>query len=222
MPQTETHRSRSAAAVAPFLLLACLMLAACGGSSSKTTSSATASASTTSTGAKSTTNGTTPTGKPAPGAAAGRFAALRECLKKDGITLPKRTPGQRRRPGGGGFLGGGGAAPQLPKGVTRAQYEAALKKCGGGAFGRPRSANPVFTRALVKFADCMRADGVKIPEPNTSGKGPIFTTKGINTSSAQFRAAETKCSADLRSSFGGGGARGGTAPGSPGAPPTTG
>jgi hypothetical protein len=216
MPQTETHRSRSAAAVALVLLLACLVLAACGGSSSKTTSSA----STTTTGATSTTNGTSTTGKPVPGAATGRFAALRECLKKNGITLPKRAPGQRRRPGGGGFLGGGGAAPQLPKGVTRAQYEAALKKCGGGAFGRPRSANPAFRRALVKFADCMRENGVKIPEPNTSGKGPIFTTKGINTSSAQFRAAEAKCSADLRSSFGGGGARGGTSPGSPGAPAT--
>ena len=38
----------------------------------------------------------------------GRFAAVRECLQKNGITLPQRTPGQRRPPGAaGGFLGGG-------------------------------------------------------------------------------------------------------------------
>ncbi len=65
-----------------------------------------------------------------PARAASRFKALRECLQKNGITLPKRTPGQRPP---GGFLGGAGG-PQLPAGVTRAQYQAAVKKCGGAAF----------------------------------------------------------------------------------------
>jgi hypothetical protein len=213
MPQTKTHRSKNAAAVALVLLLAGLMLAACGGSSGKTTSSATASAS------ASTTTGTSTTGAPK-GPGAGRFAALRECMAKNGITLPKRAPGQRPRPGAGGFLGAG-AGPQLPKGVTRAQYEAVLKKCGGGVFrgGASRTNNPAFRQALVKFAACMRENGVKLPEPNNSGKGPIFDTKGVNTASTQFRAAERKCSASLRGAFGGG-AAGGGGPASAGAPAT--
>jgi hypothetical protein len=212
MPQTKTHRSKSAAAVALVLLLAGLMLAACGGSSGKTTSSATASAS-----ASTTTTGTSTTGAPK-GPGAGRFAALRECMAKNGITLPKRAPGQRPRPGAGGFLGGG-AGPQLPKGLTRAQYEAVLKKCGGGAFrGGPRANSPAFRQGLVKFAACMRENGVKLPEPNNSGKGPIFDTKGVNTASTQFKAAERKCSSSLRGAFGGGAASGGAPPGSAGAP----
>ena len=213
MPQTKTHTSKSAAAVALVVLLAGLMLAACGGSSGKTASSATASAST------STTTGTSTTGAPK-GPGAGRFAAVRECMAKNGITLPKRAPGQRpRRPGAGGFLGGG-TGPLLPKGVTRAQYEAVLKKCGGGVFrGGPRANNRAFRQALVKFAACMRENGVKLPEPNNSGKGPIFDTKGIDTASTQFRAAERKCATVLRGAFGGG-AAGGGGPGSAGAPAT--
>jgi hypothetical protein len=98
-----------------------------------------------------------------------------------------------------------GAGAQLPKGVTRTQYQAALKKCAGGAaFPRPRANSPASRQsltksaALTKFAACMRENGVKLAEPNTSGKGPIFKTTGIKTASTQFRAAERKCSAVLR------------------------
>ena len=199
------------------LLLACLGLAACGGSSSSSSSSTAAAATSTSTG----------TGAKGPNA--GRFTAVRECLQKNGITLPKRTPGQKRPPGGaGGFLGGGGAGagaaggPALPKGVTRAQYEAALKKCGGGNFagrgGAARFKSPAFKAALAKFATCMRENGVNVPAPNTSGSGPVFDTKGIDTSSAQFKAAEAKCQSDLTGAFRRGPGAGGS-PSASGAPP---
>jgi hypothetical protein len=164
---------------------------------------------------------------------------VRECLKKEGITLPQRTPGQKRPSGGaGGFLGGGGASgaagPQLPKGVTRAQYEAALKKCrGGNSFGRGgagRFDSPTFKAALAKFATCLRQNGVNVPVPNTSGKGPVFDTKGIATSSAQFRTAEAKCQSDLSGAVRRGPGAGGGAGGVPGtngtpagaAPPSSG
>jgi hypothetical protein len=189
MPQTHTSSSRSAIA-AVVLVLASLALAACGSSSSgssTTTASTSASA-------------TTPS-KQRPGA--GHFAALRECLQKDGITLPKRTPGQRPSPGTHGFLPGGSA---LPKGVTRAQFQAALQKCGvsGGAFFAGRGGrfnSPAVKQALAKFAACMGENGVKVPAPNTSGNGPIFNTKGLDTSSATFRNAEAKCRADLQGAF---------------------
>jgi hypothetical protein len=60
-----------------------------------------------------------------------------------------------------------------------------------------------FTHALSKFAICLRAHGIKLPEPRTSGKdkGPVFDTKGVNTKSAQFRSAETACSGALRASL---------------------
>jgi hypothetical protein len=211
MPHLNSNR-RKPAASAPavlVLLLACLGFAACGSSSGSSSSTTSASAPATTTGA---------TGAKGPNS--GRFEAIRECLQKNGITLPQRTPGQRRRPGGaGGFLGGGGGAaggPSLPKGVTRAQYEAALKKCGGGNFaGRGAGArfkSPAFKAALVKFASCMRENGVNMPEPNTSGTGPVFSSKGLNTSSPKFQAAEVKCRSDLSAAFRRGAGAGGKAP----------
>ena len=149
---------------------------------------------------------------------------MRECLQKNGITLPKRTPGSHQ---GGGFVPGAGAGggPQLPSGVTRAQYEAALKKCGGGSghfFGGGGSArrlnNSVFKTALTKYGDCLRENGINLPAPNTSGNGPIFDTKGINTSSSQFKAASAKCRSALIGAF----RRPAGAPGGAGTPPAGG
>jgi hypothetical protein len=197
-----TRRTRAgagkAAAVVALLLLSSLGLAACGSSGSSTSASANAAA-TTGSGAGAAASGTTGPGADSSGPTgprSGRFAALRECLQKNGVTLPKRTPGQRPP---GGFLGG---ATGLPNGVTRGQMQAALKKCGGiFGGGLRRFNNPGYKQALAKFATCMRENGVNVPEPNTSGQGPVFNTSGLNTNSAQFRTAELKCRADLRGSF---------------------
>jgi len=170
-------------------LVGCLGLAACGGSSSKTTTAASAA----SVGGASGASG--PYG--ATGGRA-RFGALRECLKKNGINLPERTPGQPR-PGGatGGFFGGGAGA-KLPKGVTPAEMQAALRKCGRGFGAGLRGVNtPAFKAAFTKFVACMHENGITLPAPNTSGNGPVFNSKGLDTSSAKFMAAEAKCRADL-------------------------
>jgi hypothetical protein len=194
------------AGVLAVLLLTCLGLAACGSSSSSTTTSANAAATT------GTSGGAGPSGSPGTGFTgsggprSGRFAALRECLQKNGVTLPKPTPGQRPR----GFFRG---ATGLPAGVTRTQMEAALKKCGGGFGGGLRRFNsPGYRQGLAKFATCMRENGVNVPEPNTSGNGPVFNTNGLNTNSTQFRTAEAKCRGELRGSFGSGAGTGATAP----------
>lgn len=197
MPRIDRHSSRpAAAALASILVLASVALAACGGSSSSNTTNASAAASTTTTPA----TGTTVPGAAPAGAGGSRFAAVRECLQKQGITLPKRTPGQGRP--SGGFLGGGGGGAHLPSGVSRSQFEAAMKKCGGGfsrSFNPARSAQT--KAALAKFSTCMNENGVKLPAPNSSGKGPIFDTTGIDTNSSQFKAAEAKCRSILASAF---------------------
>jgi hypothetical protein len=211
MPHPISNRTRPVLLSVLALVLASLLLAACGSSSSGTTTTTTSASSTTST-----------TGAPGSASArVGRFAAVRECLQKAGITLPKRSPGQ----GGGGFLAGGG--PQLPKGVTRAQYEAAIKKCGGFGFkggrfsGTARFSSPQFKGALVKFASCMRENGVNLPTPNSSGKGPIFNTKGLSVTSPKFKTAQQKCASTLRAAYPG--VNRGAGPGQgQGAPPSAG
>jgi hypothetical protein len=209
MQSRKSHRTRPLTAVA-LIVLAALLLVACGGSSTSSTASSTTSSATTKAGGN------------APG---GRFTALRECLKKEGITLPQRVPGKT----GQGAPPPGSAAPfagqgprQVPPGVSRAKFEAAMKKCGGGsttaggAGATGRLHNPTFTKALTAFATCMRQNGVNVPSPNTSGKGPIFSTKGLDTGSAKFRTAQQKCSSLLNV------ARPGGQGGPPGAQPPAG
>jgi hypothetical protein len=175
------------------LTLASLVLAARGGSSSSNTNASATTASSSTTGAG--------------GPGRGRFAPLRSCLQKNGITLPQRTPGAKRPPGAGGFgaFAGGGGGPRLPSGVSRAQFQAALKKCGATGFGGAgRFNSPAFRQALTAFATCMRQNGINLPAPNTSGNGPLFDVKGIDTASPGFKAATTKCRSDLPGTFRGG------------------
>lgn len=221
------RKTKTVAMAVVVLAVAGLVLAACG-SSSKNATSSNASATVTNSGGSNSTgtgssNGSTPGATGTTGAPnSGHFSALRECLAKNGITLPTPKSGQGGKPGQGGRPYGAGGF-QLPKGVSKAQYEAAFKKCGGSAF--PRSggsfrSSPQFKQALVKFASCMRSNGVNVPEPNTSGKGPVFNTKGLDTSSSKFKTAESKCRSELGGAFNGGGngpggGAGGTPPGSP-------
>jgi hypothetical protein len=182
------------------LAVACLGLAACGSSSK--------SSSTTTTSAAASTGGRA------------RFTQLRQCLQKSGINLPPRAPGAGRPPGGGGgFLGGGGSGgPALPAGVTRAQLQAAMTKCGAGArFGQRRVNSPAFRQAVTAYATCMRQNGVKLPAPNTSGNGPVFSTSGINRNDPKFKAANTKCESKLRGVFPGRTGSAGSAAGGGGA-----
>jgi hypothetical protein len=222
IPRRRLTAIPSLIALTATLVAASLGLAACGGSSSTTTTTQTtanaaatgATTGTTTTGA--TTTDTSPSGKSASGGAStatsstgatttpgasttgttpasrtARIAAVHACLTKKGITL-----------GSGGLRGA-----HLPKGMTHAQLLEAFESCGrglvGDRFGKRGNGfhnsfdNPRFHAALASFAACMRQNGINIGEPNTSGKGPVFDTKGLNTGSAQFKAAETKCRSTL-------------------------
>jgi hypothetical protein len=216
------HLRRPATPAAALLLaasLAALLLAGCGSSSTtpSTGANANASASATTPKGASGTKGT------------GRAKAIRECLQKAGINLPQQPQGAHPPSGGGagGFFGGPGGA-KLPKGVTREQFQAALKKCGltrrlgSGRFGagRGRLNSPAFRQSLTSFSKCMQEHGVKLPAPNTSGKGPVFNTSGIDTTGSTFVKAEDACRGKLHFFAPRPGGEGGTGPA--GAPPAGG
>jgi hypothetical protein len=158
-------------------LPAAIALLGCGGSSNPSSSFST--------------RASAPAGHAANGSAAAgtsSFTALRGCLKTQGVTLPQRVPGkpgQGGSPAGGAVpLAGGLQGLRKPQGVSRAKFDAALIKCGGGGrSGGPgagaRLRNPAFTKSLERYTACLRRSGVDVSKPGTD--------------SAKLRAASQKC-----------------------------
>lgn len=229
---TPRHRRPSIALLATVGALACLALAGCGGSSSN----GSAGSSTATPASSSSSSSRNAHSSAAKATFASRFARLRECLQENGVTLPTHPgaagagvtgPGgpTTTTPGGHHFgFGGRGRFVQGLSSGERAKYEAAIRKCGGSSFrGRGFAAgNPAV---LTKFSECMRRNGVNLPKPNTSGKGPIFGTKGLDRNSSTFKNAESKCRSELGVPAGGppgGGYPGGGYPGGGTPPPAAG
>jgi hypothetical protein len=163
-------RFKALAALAAAVALAALALAGCGGSSGTSSSKATGS-----TSAGSTATSTTAT----------QPERLRACLKRLGINVPSSVSTVSDLVG------------NPPKGVSRAQLVAAVQSCGGIGPGlanvKPRTSASAYTHAFVSFVSCMREQGVNLPAPNTSGKGPVIDLKGVDTTSAKYKAAAGKC-----------------------------
>jgi hypothetical protein len=178
------------------LALGCV-IAACGSASS--------SSSTTSSSASGGSSGTTTT-TAATGSA--RRTALEACLKQHGVTLPSRpagAPSGGGAPGGApgsstgtgtgttgtgttprrGFFGGGGFA-------NNPKLQAAFKACGANFGGRRGNfAGRLSHTAVTKYVACVRQHGYNLPNPNFSGKGPIFPAN-IRTNQ-KFIAASKPC-----------------------------
>jgi hypothetical protein len=223
--RSQSRRPLTLTAALAALVAVSLGVAACGGSSTTTTTTQTSanaaatgtttaaattgSASTSASGATTagaTTTGTTPAGGSGTGTttaapASSRLAAVHSCLAKKGITIPQ---------------GSSLANAKLPSGVSRTQLYEDVRSCSAGFFppgdrgrfaGRGKGfhnpfSSPRFHAALARFAACLRQHGVNVGEPNTSGKGPVFDTKGINTGSPQFKAAAAQCRTALLSGLG--------------------
>jgi hypothetical protein len=174
------------ALLAVVVLAAGGLIAACGSSSSTSTSSAAASATT-----SSTTAGTN--------AASSRRAALAACLKQHGVNLPARPSGSGGAGGGGsgtpggggrGFLFGGGGAAANPK--LRAAFQACGARFGSGG-GRFRGR--VSRQAITNYVMCVRQHGYNLPNPNFSGKGPVFPAS--IRSDPKFQSASRACQSIL-------------------------
>jgi hypothetical protein len=185
-----------------------VLVGACGSASSSSTSSAGGTGTTASASGGGAAGGA--------GANSARRAALAACLKQHGVTLPSRPAGA---PGGGpagsgaagggtgtngtgtngtgtsgtgatprrGFFFGGGGFAANPK------LRSALQACGakvgfrGGTGARARLSHT----AITKFVTCVRQHGYNLPNPNFSGKGPIFPAN--IQSSKTFQAASRAC-----------------------------
>lgn len=220
-PKAKPLRRRGVALIGTAsLVILCLALAACGSSSG--TSAGTTSAASSG-------------GNAAGGHGSSTFATLQACLVKAGIKLqaptgkpPKgagtSTGTKPTGPPAGGGAGAGGFA-KAPSGVSEAKYREALKKCGATNFSAGTHLNSTAAKAaLTKYEACMAGDGVTLPKANLAGGGPIFKVSKTETSSATFKAAESKCQSDLKGvlAAGTGAGAGGPGGGSPGGGPPSG
>jgi hypothetical protein len=131
-------------------------------------------------------------------------ADQRACMEKNGAPAPSGPPAGGTTTQTGPRPGATGAPP--PGAVRRignpqdfAKMQAAAKKCGvslpqGGPQGGPPDVNSAQFQASVKdYATCMSDNGYTMPEPNFSGKGPVFDESKVDRSDPKFTAASAEC-----------------------------
>jgi hypothetical protein len=156
------------------LLLASIAVG-CGGGSSESSDSSDASAS----GSTSARGGAVE-GRQGPKGQ----AELRECLEEQGFD------------GEGGPPGGG------PPGGNDPDFREALEKCGVDPSQRPggpggRGGAPM-RESIEGFVACVRENGYDLPDPNTTGDGPVFDPQQVDQNDPAFQEASKKCQDELR------------------------
>jgi hypothetical protein len=116
------------------------------------------------------------------------------------VTLPNRPPGARppgaRRGGAGGLGffggggGGGGAGGPGRQGLAarNPKLAAAIQACGGF---RGQRRFQLSRAAINKYVACVRQHGYNLPNPNLSGRGPVFQPS-IRTN-PKFQTASRAC-----------------------------
>jgi hypothetical protein len=190
------RRALSATAIAGVLAVA---LSACGSSSTSPTSAAAAAGGTSS---------------------SARYEArlnYAKCMRAHGVNLPDPSAN------GGPPAGGGDNFRTLRNSPNWQSANQACAAYRAKAFAF-RNITPAqraqFEQALVKFAQCMRAHNIDIPDPSTSTGGGFGIFRQIPDSERQsptFQTAFQACSSNIPFRRGGGGT-GGPPPGAPGGP----
>jgi hypothetical protein len=129
----------------------------------------------TGTGTGTTGTGTTGTGTGTTGPGTGTTGT------GTGTTGTGTTPGR-------GFFGGGGGFANNPK--LRAAFQACGARFGFGGAGDGFRGRLTRTN-ITKYVSCVRQHGYNLPNPNFSGKGPVFPAN--IRSNAKFQAASRAC-----------------------------
>jgi hypothetical protein len=176
--------------LSPFLVLAVgalLVVAGCGGGSAATSASA---ASTSTTGGASTAND--------------GQAALRSCLKKQGIDLPAGNGLGRGAPPSGAS-GPSGAPPgsfpadgtrgSLPAGVDQEKFQKAIQACGGNRNGFPGGG--ANGQAFTAYFSCLSDHGVTVPTSTSGGQAAGAGALNAVRSDPKFATANKTCQALL-------------------------
>ena len=115
---------------------------------------------------------------------------FQQCMKDQGVDVQLAVPGSA---GGGPVQMSPGAGQQVP---DRSKMEAAMEKCKQYApnGGQPPKADPAMAEAMLKFAKCMRDNGVaNFPDPDANGGMMIDQSSGIDPESDSFKAAQQTC-----------------------------
>jgi hypothetical protein len=120
-----------------------------------------------------------------------------ECLRQHGIDVPDPKPGQ-------GLL-------MDNRDVNQAEFERAQRACEK-KLGKPpvpelsEQQQREFREAALKFARCMRAQGIDMDDPKFGANGEVsikITGAGDPEDDPAFKAAENKCRKYQRGPFGG-------------------
>jgi hypothetical protein len=115
---------------------------------------------------------------------------FQECMKEQGVDVQLAGPGGG---GGGPVRVSAGAGQQIP---DQKKAEAAMQKCKQYApnGGEPPKADPAMAEAMLRFAKCMRDNGVaNFPDPDANGGTMIEQGSGIDPESDSFKAAQQTC-----------------------------
>lgn len=131
--------------------------------------------------------------------------AFAECMRDHGIDMPD--PDTAGGAGGGSVQIGG-------RGEDRDEFQAAMEDCdqfleqAGNLRGET---DPEMLDKMVEFAQCMRENGIDMPDPQADGgimvqrsaDGNVSSSAGdIDPSSPEFQAAEEACRPILGDDFG--------------------
>ncbi|MGL4172968.1 MAG: hypothetical protein ACRCTR_02680 [Actinomycetota bacterium] len=181
------------------LAIAALVLAGCGGDDSSDTGVASVAGSSNTASASAT----------AQSAEEKEAAALKyvECLRGEGLDVPDPQVDEngnlRLRPPGG--RGGGGQGG----GIDREAFQKAQDACGEvpeGLGGQIDQNDPEFQDAVLKFAECMRGEGIDIGDPDFSGGGgPGGLFQGLDLQDPKVQEATEQCRSALADVAPGGG-----------------
>jgi hypothetical protein len=123
------------------------------------------------------------------------FRHLNMCLKAHGIANPEASAtaidAQRTIPALFATVG-----IPVPSGVTKSQYEGALRRCGvtNVPVGRVAITNPLQRRKILSVRSCLANNSFTLPAANFRGPGPVLDTNGIDVGSARWVATATGCS----------------------------
>lgn len=174
-------RFRNTTLATALVMLLAALVAGCGGGSSDSDSDSTAA------------DRDANTTQQRPGSE--QQAELRDCLEKNGAELPSPPEGGEGPPKGGGMP---------PIGGNPSEFRDALEKCGVDPSEQPDRPNgrggPPMGESLDDFVACVSENGYDLPDPNTSGDGPVFDPSEVDQDDPNFKKASQACQDKLRPS----------------------